>query len=136
VEDPFWDTVTTHDQMFIPFGEVEGECVALAVSNFGDLGYGAGTVGSVNLDYYESGRECGTRLRDQIYLFGSTAFTILATASDGTGAELTQVQGDLNQVDVTGFDPIGTKGTMTGGLTASGKYDSVYTGRFVNRIRR
>ncbi|MCX6835536.1 MAG: hypothetical protein NTW07_10465 [candidate division Zixibacteria bacterium] len=133
VEDPFWDTVLTHEQMFVPFGEVEGECVALAVGNFGELGYGAGTVGGVNLDYYESGRECGTRLRDALYLFGSTAFTILASASDGTGAELTQVQGDRNQVDVTGFDPIGTKGTMTQGVNSVKGYDSVYTGRFVNR---
>jgi hypothetical protein len=133
VEDPFWDTVLTHDQMFVPFGEVEGECVALAVGNFGELGYGAGTVGGVNLDFYESGRECGTRLRDAIYLFGSTAFTILADATDGTGAELTQVQGDRNQADVTGFDPIGTKGTMTQGVNSVKGFDSVYTGRFVNR---
>jgi len=133
VETPFWDTVITHDQMFVPFGEVEGECIALAVSNFGELGYAAGTAGGVNLDYYESGLECGPRFRDGIYLYGATAFTILADASDGTGAVLTQVHGDRNQADETGFDPIGTKGTMTGGYNATSNYDSVYTGRFVNR---
>ncbi|MCX6835538.1 MAG: hypothetical protein NTW07_10475, partial [candidate division Zixibacteria bacterium] len=133
VEDPFWDTVLTHEQMFVPFGEVEGECVALAVGNFGELGYGAGTSGGVNLDYYESGRECGTRARDALYLAGSTTFTILASASDGAGAELSQTFQDRNQVDVTGFDPIGTKGTMTQGVNSVKGYDSVYTGRFVNR---
>ena len=133
VENPFWDTVLTHDQMFVPFGEVEGECVALAVGNFGELGYGAGSVGSVNLDFYESGKECGTRARDQFYLISASTFTILANAADGTGAKLTQSFNDLSQVDVTGFDPIGTKGTMTGGLNVVKGYDSVYTGRFVNR---
>jgi hypothetical protein len=123
----------THDQMFVPFGEVEGECVALAVGNFGELGYGAGSLGGVNLDFYESGKECGTRARDALYLISASAFTILANATDGTGAELTQSFNDLSQVDVTGFDPIGTKGTMTGGLNAVKGYDSVYTGRFVNR---
>jgi hypothetical protein len=46
---------------------------------------------------------------------------------------LTQVLNDGNQADVTGFDPIGTKGTMTGGYNSVKGYDSVYTGRFVNR---
>jgi hypothetical protein len=132
VEAVVWDTVTTHQNMFDPFLEPLGVCVALAVGNNGELGWGAGTRGGINLDYAESGLECGTRARDSIYLSSSTAFTILATSSGGADARLTQVTNDANQADVTGWDPVPSK-TMTGGLTASGKYDSVYTGKFVNR---
>jgi len=46
---------------------------------------------------------------------------------------MTQVFNDLSQADETGFDPTGDKGSITGGLAAGGAYDSVYTGRFVNR---
>jgi len=132
VEAVRWDTVTTHANMFDPFLEPVGVCVALGVGNQGDLGWGAGTSGCINMDYAESGLECGERARDSIYLSSSTAFTILATSSGGAGARLTQVTNDANQADVTGWDPTPTK-TMSGGVTASGKYDSVYTGKFVNR---
>jgi hypothetical protein len=97
------------------------------------LGWGAGTSGGINLDYVESGLECGTRARDGFYLFSSSAFTILATSSAGAGAELSQVTNDANQADETGFDPSPTKGTITGGVSVSGAYDSVYTGQFINQ---
>ncbi len=132
VEATKWDTVTTHANMFDPFFEPVGACVALGVGNDGDLGWGAGSSGGINLDYSESGSECGTRQRDAIYLSSGTPFTLMATGSTGTGAELTQVTNDANQADETGFDPTPEK-TMTGGLAASGKYDSTYTGKFVNR---
>jgi len=130
VESVRWDTVTTHVNMFDEFFDPAGACVALGVGNNGDLGWGAGSGGSINLDYTESGLECGTRARDQKYLSGASAFTIMASATDGTGAELTQVTNDLNQADETGFDPTPAK-TMAGGSTTD--YDSVYTGKFVNR---
>ncbi|MEW5796981.1 MAG: hypothetical protein AB1772_11555 [Candidatus Zixiibacteriota bacterium] len=133
VEDVAWDTVKTHEYMFDEFFEPEGEVVALGVGNNGDLGWGAGSSGGINLDYYESGLECGPRVRDRFYLIGSSAYTILASASDGTGAELSQVFNDANQADETGFDPSPAKGSITGGLAAGGGYDSVYTGQFVNR---
>ncbi|MEW5796845.1 MAG: hypothetical protein AB1772_10865, partial [Candidatus Zixiibacteriota bacterium] len=133
VESVAWDTVTTHEYMFDEFFEPEGACVALGVGNNGDLGWGAGSVGGINLDYEESGLECGTRVRDGYYLFAGTAYTILAAASDGSGAELTQVHTDANQADETGFDPTPAKGSIRGGLTANQAYDSVYTGQFVNR---
>jgi hypothetical protein len=135
VEPVFWDTVTTHTNMFDIFFEPEGECVALGVGNQGDLGYGAFSAGSINLDYVESGLECGLRGRDGFYLIGASAFTILADDAAGTNAELTQVFNDANQVDDNGFDPIGTVGSMANGeqLSTAGTYDSTYTGRFVNR---
>ncbi|MCD6249654.1 MAG: hypothetical protein J7J98_04900 [candidate division Zixibacteria bacterium] len=136
VEPVLWDTVMTHANMFDVYFPPEGECVALAVGNSGDLGWGAGSSGLVNLDYVEAETECGERDRDGYYLMGSTAFTILADASDGTNAMLTQSTNDANQGDATGWDPIGTKGSITGGLGTGGNgndYDSVYTGVFVNR---
>ncbi|MCX6834119.1 MAG: hypothetical protein NTW07_03120, partial [candidate division Zixibacteria bacterium] len=131
VETPFWDTVMTHEQLFVPFGEMEGECVALAVSNFGEIGLRGS--GSVNLDYIESGKECGTRDADAVYLYSGSPFVILASNSDGANASLTCSYNDRDQSDVTGWDPIGTKGTMRGGINVNHGYDSVYTGRFVNR---
>jgi len=131
LENPFWDTVVTHEQMFVPFGEEEGECVALAVSNFGEIGLRGS--GSANLDYMQSGKECGPRDEDAVYLASGSPFVILASSSDGADASLTCSYNDRDQTDVTGWDPIGTKGTMTGGLNSVRGYDSVYTGRFVNR---
>jgi len=138
VEPVVWDTVMTHENMFTTYFTPEGECVAIAVGNGGDLGWGAGSTGSVNLDYVESELECGDRDRDGFYLYGATAFTILADASDGANAMLTQSQGDAHQGDETGWDPIGTKGSITGGLGVGpepdlNEYDWVYTGAFVNR---
>ncbi|MCD6248901.1 MAG: hypothetical protein J7J98_01045 [candidate division Zixibacteria bacterium] len=137
VEPVMWDTVMTHENMFTEYFTPEGECIALMVGNNGDLGWGAGSSGGVNLDYYESEQECSTeRGRDRYYLMGSTAFTILADASDGTGAKLTQSTNDPHQGDETGWDPIGTKGSLTRGLGTGGNgndYAYVYTGAFVNR---
>ena len=139
VEPVYWDTVQTHVNMFDLYFIPEGECVALAVGNAGDLGWGAGSIGSVNLDYVESETECGPRGRDGYYLIGASAYTMVADASDGTNALLTQSFNDGDQADETGWDPISdgmpgvTTGSMVGGLAAGGEYDSVYTGRFVNR---
>ncbi len=132
VEDVVWDTVQTHVNMFDTYLFPEGECVALAVGNNGDLGWGAGSSGAVNMDYAESELECGDRARDSSYLVGSSTFTILADDGSGTNAQLTQSFNDANQTDATGWDPIGTKGSITGGLSSGGDYDSTYTGVFVN----
>lgn len=133
IEPVVWDTVQSHAHMFDIYLLPGGECVALAVSNHGEVGYGAGTSGSVNLDYYESEMECGQRFADKIYLRSGTVFTILADDAAGSNAELTSSYNDSDQADESGWDPVGDIGSMSGGLTASGVYDSVWTGRFVNR---
>ncbi|MCX6835258.1 MAG: hypothetical protein NTW07_09040, partial [candidate division Zixibacteria bacterium] len=146
VEATRWDTVKTHAEMFVPFGGVAGECVALAVSNFGEIGGLGGTIGPtvgqdnysnfdgrVNLDYKESGLECGTREEDAVYLYSGSPFTMLYDYPLGDGAELTCSYNDRDQADVTGWDPTPDRGSITGGVSTNGTYDSVYTGRFVNR---
>jgi hypothetical protein len=158
VEPVVWDTVMTHADMYGPFFAPVGACVGLAVGNMGELGWGggrggrpdllntgdldrdAGNGGRVNLDYTDASgmpiarRECDTTVsKNRIYLVSATPYVILANGSDGSGAEMTQNFSDPNQTDVTGFDPIGTKGNLIGGLNAVKGYDSVYTGRFVNR---
>jgi hypothetical protein len=55
---------------------------------------------------------------------------ITALSSSGTGAELTCSYMDLNAADPNGWDPMPEK-PMSRGATAD--YDSVYTGKFVNR---
>jgi len=132
VQSVAWDTVSTHANMFDPFLDPVGSCIALAVSNMGEIGYGAFSKGGVNLDYSESGLECGTRERDKEYLMSGTAFAIMATSSAGAGAKMSQNFNDANQADVTSFDPVDDKGSIKGGLSANGLYDSVYTGKFVN----
>ena len=137
VEPVVWDTVQTHVYMYDPLypGYTEGECVGLTVGNQGDLGWGAGSSGRINLDYYESGKDCDTtRARNQYYLISASAFTIMADDNDGANARLTQVTNDANQADATGWDPVVDKGSIANGphLSAAGTYDSTYTGRFVN----
>jgi len=131
VEPVVWDTVQSHQYMFDIYFAPDGECVALAVSNHGEMGYLGG--GSVNLDFKESGLECGMREEDAIYLRSGSPFTILADDASGSNAQLTCSYNDRNQVQETGWDPTADKGSMTGGLAASGAYDSVCTGRMVNR---
>jgi len=143
VEPAYWDTVMTHANMFDIYFEPEGECVALAVSNFGEIGGLGGSIGNsypyysadgrVNLDYVESDLECGSRSADAIYLNSGSPFVISADDASGANAQLTCSYGHNNQAPVYGWDPTIDKGSMTGGVTAGGLYDSVYTGRFVNR---
>jgi hypothetical protein len=138
VEPVAWDTVMTHANMFSPFFEPVGECVALAVGNTGDLGWGAGSGGSVNMDYVESGTECGDRARDGYYLIGATPFTIVSANGTGSDAVLTQVFNDADQADETGWDPTNDEGSLVNGeqlVTApnGNVYDYTFTGRFVNR---
>ncbi len=130
VESVAWDTVMSHQYMFDQFFEPVGECVALAVSNYGEMGWQGR--GSVNLDYRESGEECGARDADAIYLKSGSPFAILATSSTGVGAELTCSYMDPNQADPNGWDPTPANGGIRSGTYAN-RYDSVYTGKFVNR---
>ena len=141
VEPVIWDTVATHADMYNVFIPPAGTCVGLAVGNMGELGLAG--LGTVNLDYVDASgstsmplarRECDTtRSGNLLYLVSATPFVITATGSDGSGALLTQCFNDVNQADENGFDPTPDKGTVGGGVTAGGAYDSVYTGRFVNR---
>jgi hypothetical protein len=142
VEPVVWDTVMTHPNMLSPFLAPAGACVALAVGNMGELGYGAGSDGRVGLDYQDASggvmgvtrRECDTATgKIRIYLVSASPFVILADASNGTGAELTQSFNDYNQADEASFDPTPDKGSLSGGANAVKGYDSAYTGRFVNR---
>jgi hypothetical protein len=133
VEPVRWDTIMTHANMFDVYLFPEGECVALAVGNNGEVGLGAGSDGLVNLDYVESETECEDWSKYEIYLKSGSAFTILADDAEGTNAQLTCSYMDGDQADETGWDPIGANGTIGGGLSAGGEYDSVYTGIFVNR---
>ncbi|MCK4574761.1 MAG: hypothetical protein KAU36_10320, partial [candidate division Zixibacteria bacterium] len=137
VEPVRWDTVMSHANMFDMYFFPDGECVALAVSNHGEIGWGAGETGLVNLDYAESETECGERLADAIYLKSGSAFAITADDAAGANAQLTSSYDHPNQYFEHGWDPIGTKGSITGGQGTSyyngNDYDSVYTGAFVNR---
>jgi hypothetical protein len=141
VEPVFWDTVMTHQNMYSPFLYPVGTCVGLAVGNNGELGLGARGDGRVNLDFTDASpnmpmarRECDTfRVENRTYLVSSTPYIIMANASDGSAARLSQVYKDWDQADENGFDPTADKGSLTGGFNYVRGYDSVYTGRFVNR---
>ena len=92
-----WDTVGT-DPLFdgSKSSPTPGERVGLVVSNFGEVGHVG--LGSVNLDYYLSGEECGTRPEDRIYLYSSSPFVLIASESgvQPTNVELTT---SINQLD-------------------------------------
>jgi hypothetical protein len=88
-----WDTLYTHDGMYT--GTPPGvECVGLVVSNHGEMGHAG--LGRVNMDYAESGLECGTRPEDAVYLYSGSPFVILADDASGTNASLTCSYGDVD----------------------------------------
>ena len=135
VEPVYWDTVATHPNMFSDFFDPSGECVALSVSNNGEMGQTATGHGSVNLDYVESELECGERTADAIYLKGGSAFVITADDVYGNNAQVTSSYGLADQASVYSWDPTNDLGSMQWGehLGPLGAYDSAYTGRIVNR---
>jgi len=111
-----WDTVATHEGMYVPGGIPEGECVGLVVSNHGEMGHAG--LGGVNLDFQESGLECGTRPEDSIYLFSGSPFVILADDSFGTDARLTCSYGQIDDSKPYSWVPTGEPGSIEGGFTA------------------
>ena len=129
------DTVQTHTYMFNDFFYPEGECVALAVSNHGEMGYSSSGNGSVNLDYVASVMECGTRIYDAYYLQSGSAFVITADDAAGTNALVTSSYNLPDQEKTYSWNPTSDLGTMAWGehLGPSSAYDSAYTGRIVNR---
>jgi PKD repeat protein len=130
VEDIRYDTVQSHEDMFNPFFDPAGQCVALAVGNHGEIGLAA--EGQVNLDFVESGYECGTRERDAIYLVSGSPYVINADAF-GTNASLTTSYAKTGFAADHTFQPYAPFGTMSSGMASSGDYDSVYSGGFVTR---
>jgi hypothetical protein len=126
-----WDTLVTHPAMYVE-GETPGEeCVGLIVSNHGGMGYIG--IGGVNLDFVESGLECGTRPEDGIYLSSGSPYVIIADDADGTNAQVTCSYGDVDGSRPYSWIPVNDVGVMTHGLMYREWYDTLYTGRFVNR---
>ncbi len=74
-------------------GVPTGEYVALAVSNFGEIGQAG--AGGVNVDFTASGTECGDRHADSIYLFSASPF-LLEANHDATETNLTCSYGQTN----------------------------------------
>ena len=136
VEEVKRDTVVTDVNMFDPFFAPQGECVALSVSNHGEMGLDESRMGRVNLDYVESGLECGTRNADAHYLKSGSAFVIVADDASGSNALVTSSFGLVDQAAVYSWDPVFALGGMTSGTHVSPhdvQYYSTYTGRIVNR---
>ena len=77
----FWDTVGTSPIFYGTKGvmDPDDEAIGLVVSNFGE--YGMNGVGGVNLDYFLSGEECGTRPEDRVYLRSGSPFLLIASES-------------------------------------------------------
>jgi hypothetical protein len=69
--EPRWDTIYT--------GQPGTQFVALAVSNFGEVGQAG--AGGVNMDFTACGLECGTRHEDSVYLYSASPFLLEAGAS-------------------------------------------------------
>jgi len=69
--EPRWDTIYT--------GQPGTQFVALAVSNFGEVGQAG--AGGVNMDFTACGLECGTRHEDSVYLYSASPFLLEADAS-------------------------------------------------------
>ena len=136
VEPAVWDTVYTHIGMYDPYGVPEGECIGLAVSNMGEMGRASAT--NVNLDFTQSGRECGTRARDQFYLASSTPFVLDADAG-GLNVVGTNATFDLSQANIDSWDPYDAAATPTPGaditdeLDPSGDFQVVHVGKTINR---
>jgi hypothetical protein len=136
VEPTLWDTVFTHAGMYDPYGLPEGECIGLAVSNMGEVGWSGAT--GVNLDFQASGLECGERARDYMYLVTASPFVLDA---DGGGLNTvgTTSNNDVNQADGDGWDPYDNAlsptpdADLTDEIGGGGAYQVVYAGKSVNR---
>jgi hypothetical protein len=125
---PMWDTVATDGGMYDPYGVPEGDCVGLAVSNIGEIGYRG--EGGANLDFYWSDNECGSRLADRIYLYSGSPYVI---HPDGAGPEMLLTCGyaDLVGFGATSWVATDVNGMLQEGVSGDETYDSVYTGRMV-----
>ena len=125
-----WDTLYTHDGMYA--GTPPGvECVGLVVSNHGEMGHAG--LGRVNMDYAESGLECGTRPEDAIYLYSGSPFVILADDASGTNASLTCSYGDVSGSKPCAWVPTGEPGNAVGGLVACAEGLSQYSTKVVSK---
>jgi hypothetical protein len=127
-----WDTIYTHDGMYT--GNPPGvKCVGLVVSNHGEMGHVG--LGRVNMDYVESGLECGTRPEDAVYLYSSSPFVILADDASGTNASLTCSYGDVDGTSPCAWVPDGEPGSG-GGLaicTPVWPSDAQYSAKMISR---
>ena len=135
VEPARWDTVFTHAQMYQDYGVPEGECVGLAVSNMGEIGWGSAT--GVNMDFEASGLECGERPRDHLYLATGSPYVLDADAG-GSNPVGTFSGGDVVQTDADGWDPYDNAVPPTDSADLAHSlngtmYQEVYAGKSVNR---
>lgn len=129
-----WDTVGTS----AIFDGVKGiaapedEVVGLAVSNFGE--YGMNGIGGVNLDYFLSGEECGTRPEDRVYLRSGSPFLLIASESgpNPTSVSLTTSIYQLDFSKEYSWVPDENIPVIPG-LSSDGIYDSVFVGRMYSR---
>lgn len=127
-----YDTVKTHPDMYVEGGTPEGECVGLVVSNHGEMGYAG--LGGVNMDYVESGLECGTRPEDAIYLYSGSPFVIIADDASGANARLTCSYGNIDGSKPYSWIPTGEPGSTEGGfLACSYRPEPVPLGKFLSQ---
>jgi hypothetical protein len=150
VEPIMWDTVATSTAWDAKSATAAGDNIGLAVSNHGGIG-GSYVDGSptdlraapgTNLDFAVGGGEEGDRNQDSIYLYNGGIYVLQNDGGDvSLSTSVFQVDhatdhdasGDYTE---HGFDPVPDAGSIGGGVYNDGSndiYDSVFTGRLVNR---
>ncbi len=141
-----YDTVATSMAWEAKSATASGENVSLAVGNHGAIGGsypGLRDAPGTNMDFAVDGGEPGDRGQDSIYLYNGGMYVL---RNDGGGN--VRLSTSIFQVDHAtdhdgagdytehGFDPVPDAGNIGGGVFNDGTdniYDSVFTGRFVNR---
>ncbi len=116
-----WDTAATSTAWD---SKGLGDNVALAVSNFGELGQGG--EGGVNLDFTVDGGDCDSTA--DVYLFSGSAFLL---ENDGTDIAVTTSHYRDDVGDACCWTPHPDTSMSSG--TESDKYSYVSTGTMVNR---
>jgi hypothetical protein len=112
--------------MFDQFFEPDVECVALTMSDAGAFGLPGWN--DLGLDYHESGFECGTRDADRVYLNSGSPFVMIKNGEEVSLTTSIYQSGTLKPYH---WRQAGDFPGMIGGATFN--YDSVFTGKFVNR---
>ena len=137
VEPAVFDTVATSTAWDAKSVTASGDNIALAVSNFGEVGQN-GQLG-VNLDFGVDGNDPGTRGRDSMYVYTGSMFLM---RDDGGSINLTTSIQQLDQANSANgytteysFDPVPDAGSISSGVRVDGGeiYDSVFIGRMASR---
>ncbi len=124
VEEWGFDTVATSTAWDSKGALGLGDNIALAVSNFGELGMGG--EGGVNMDFTVDGGDCDSTAT--VYMFSGSPFIL---EYDGTNTAITTSLYRDNQADVCSFDPY-PEIPMAGGCI-NDEYCFVSTGTMVSR---